>query len=199
MAEIQQNRYDALVRRVCGIVGAGSMVNDSLTELFPVLDVENLPGELMFLAGMKLAHGGAGLAAGAGEFPQINLVNPADSGHIMTISSVVIEADAVNNMSTALAAEVVNTDVGSAAVRDTRSGIMATAGRVDTAVPLAAIASVNIFRISAASPLTLRDPNGVAVLSPGNMYQVGCLTSNQTIRVSYWWRERAAEPSELNF
>ncbi len=45
--ELQQNRYDQLIRRVGGIIGPGSKVVEALGELFPVIDVENVPGELL--------------------------------------------------------------------------------------------------------------------------------------------------------
>jgi len=57
VTELQQNRYDQLLRRVGDLKGPGSKVNDVLQELFPTIDVENVPGELLFLMGTHIGLG----------------------------------------------------------------------------------------------------------------------------------------------
>lgn len=175
------------------------MVNDALTELFPVINVENLPGELYFLSGTKLAHGGAVQTGAGGQFAQINLVNPVGSGHLITITSVAFSNAVASNMLFAAGPEVVNTDAGTATFRDTRTGVLGAVGRVDQASAVAAVPAILPLRILGNNTYRLDDRNGLAVLSPGNMYQVGTEVAAQTIRVAFWWRERPAEQSELNF
>ena len=55
MFEVQQNRWDQLIRRVSGSIGPGSRVSETLSELLPVMDVERVPGELLRLMGTDVA------------------------------------------------------------------------------------------------------------------------------------------------
>lgn len=199
MSEIQQNRYDQLIRRVGGIIGPGSKVSEVISELFPMIDVENVPGELLFLMGTKLAHGGGQQTGAAGEFAQVNLRNPAGSGHLITITTVVFVGTAALTFNTSAGTEVVQTSANSAALRDVRTGADQPVGIVDIDSNVAAVAAINRFSILANQPMVLKDPNGVAVLGPGDMYQVGTNVAAQTILVTYFWRERVAESSELLF
>ena len=86
MTELQQNRYDRLLRRVGGLIGAKSMVNDALGELFPMLEVENVPGELLALLGTQLGWCSASLGPSVGNFNHHQLFNPADSGVVITVT-----------------------------------------------------------------------------------------------------------------
>jgi len=95
--EIQQNRYDQTLRRVTGIIGPGSKVAEVLTELFPVIDVERVPGELLILGGTDLAAGGASLDGGPGNSSEINLHNPPGSGKIITCTQILITSAVVES------------------------------------------------------------------------------------------------------
>ena len=82
MTEIQQGRYDALVRRVADLKGPGSKVNDMLEELFPVFDVEKLPSELYRLANIDLCFGGAGIAGVAAQSAALTLGNKLNRAEV---------------------------------------------------------------------------------------------------------------------
>jgi len=94
--EIQQTRYDRLIRRVAGIIGPGSKVSEVLTELFPVLDVESVPSELLILAGTNTCFGGGQFQAMAGQSPKMGLFNPADSNTILVLTHVYVSTDTGN-------------------------------------------------------------------------------------------------------
>ena len=51
----------------------------------------------------------------------------------------------------------------------------------------------------AVSTLSNTDENGVCVLAPGTGLDIGIDDSGDTLSFSFYWRERVAEPSELNF
>jgi len=198
--ELQQNRYDAILRRVGDLKGGGAKVSEVLAELFPVFDVEDLPGELFILGGTALGFGGGRIVAAAGQVPTIQLFNPADSSKLVTITRVIFAC--INN--TVVNWGVTNTvlpvaGIGTETARDTRS--------FPTPRPSAQIRQISSVVVSTATgvtrtplnvPFVLDDPNGVAVLREGSGFEIGSPTAATEIFVTFSWRERTAEPSELN-
>jgi len=201
VTEIQQNRWDRLIRRAGNIVGGGSQVNDTLNELFPVIDVERVPGELLALMGTRIAFGGSSVAAGAGLRPQIQIFNPVGSGAIITVTRLIMSPSATTTLqwNTSLAAFTTLTARGT--LRDTRLRTPAANASIaeirvqSSAVPVGLIGTA---RILANTVLTVEDENSVAVLSPG--FGLACDTGTVaiTLNAAFYWRERTAEPSELN-
>jgi len=200
VSEIQQNRYDQLLRRVADLKGPGSKVNDALTELFPVIDLERVPAELLLLGNWRTGLGGAQVAAEVASTSRIQLFNPVDSGHLVVITRIdfstvitaVIEADTVNIPLTI--------NAGGANFRDTRSGVATTpVAQIRTQLDATGVAPtwivLGLFNVNN----TLQDDNGVAVLAPGTGWVMAPNIPNQSFFCSFFWRERVAEPSELNF
>lgn len=202
MSEIQQTRYDQLLRRVAGLIGPGSKVGDVITELLPVIDVENMPGELLRLSGTRLCLGGGTLGATAGQ-PSVGILeNPADSGVLVTLERVDFAATTtvtinygVNNGLRAGTATL-----GTEQFRDTRD--------VSPEVPTANVRTADNgnFALLAAQARALTstnwflDPNNsVCVLAPGTSFEIGPSVANITIIFAFTWRERVAEQSELQF
>lgn len=199
MTELQQHRYDALVRRVGDLKGPGSKVAEVLTELFPTFDVENLPGELYLLGGTNICFGGVFLAAVAGQAPTAQLFNPVDSSVLATITSVHVGLGALSNIRWGITIAQRGTVIATQTFRDVR--LLTPAAPVcqvsqETAVALAS--GLNQTRTAGNVNFTLTDPNGVAVLPPGSGFEIGGNTQNQVLACSFYWRERVAEPSELN-
>jgi len=198
MTEIQQNRWDRLVRRVAGIVGGGSQVNDTLNELFPTIDVENVPGELLALANMRLGWVSGRLAASAAEFNLHQIFNPANSGTLVVITQVNGFSEAANTIFRfSLFIGSLATLAGNERPRDTRRGVTAELTgqhRTDQSV----VAGGLDFRVAvlADTSFTLKDDNGICVLFPGTGLTVTNSTLNQDSTVAFMWRERAFEPSE---
>jgi len=200
VSSIQQNRYDQLLRRVADLKGAGSKVNDALTELFPMFDVENVPGELFFLMGTILGHGGVKLIGGAATVPRIQLFNPAGSGKIITVTSIVLTSGSTEN----IRGTVENAPLTSVpAVELSRDGrkpaTQRTTGQIRTDLT-AAFTDVTItWSQKADEPFRMTDVNGLAILPPGTGYEFSNGSVNSTLAATFWWRERVAQPSELNF
>ena len=200
MATIQQNRWDQLVRRVAGLIGPGSKVNNTIGDLFPMLDVENLPAELYLLSGTRISYGGVSITGAAGEFSRAQLFNPADSGVIATITSITLASAATQilRFSQVDVAETLNT------LRQRSRDLRLTLAteptcNIRSASEAAVLGDVLLFRLLANTPFTLTDPNGIVVLAPGLGLTVSAGTVATNITVNFFWRERAAEQSELNF
>ena len=198
-SELQQNRYDRLIRRVGGIIGVGSKVSEVLTELFPMIDVEGNRGELQFIQGSVLGMGAQSLTAAAAEFPKIQLFNPAKSGKIVTITSLFISQLAPAIIRIGRTTNPLAGGIGTQLARDTRQLLTdrptaqmfseSSAGFVDANMQF--LLNLQIFE--------LRDDNDIVVLSPGNGLSVGGTVAAGNLTVTFFWRERVAETSELKF
>ena len=198
MTEINQNRYDQLLRRVADLKGHGSKINDALTELFPMFDVENTPMELMFLNRNVPVMASSLLAGVSAEIPKIQVFNPADSGTLVTITSVWISVEVDSFIEMDLTDTALSTPVATK-VRDTRAGHQALAlGELRVESSAGGIPTSWGAEVLALSPIHIEDQNGVAVLAPGTGLTVDTVETNRSLRASFFWRERAAEPSELN-
>ena len=200
-SEIQQNRYDQLLRRVGGLIGPGSKVSEVISELFPMFDVENMPGELLRLAGTRLCLGGGALAGVAAESPTAVLENPAGTGMLLTLERVDIGTDTsmivrwgVQNGFRATAVAI-----GTEDFRDVREFAPDQPTANVRQISEAALPNgTNQSRLSANRNLVLDPPNGVCVLPPGTSFEIGSGTNNVGIFYGFSWRERVAEQSELN-
>jgi len=197
--EIQQTRYDRLMRRVGGIIGPGSKVSEVLTELFPTLDVESVPGELLFLTGWQLGFGGGSITPGAGDVQKFQVVNPADSGKLVVVTRAIITGTANTSYSMNVTATLFVSAPGTETKRDTREGVGQTVAQVREESS-AVLTSPNFVMLRGTrAPMDLQDNNGLAVLSPGFAFEIGNNTGAQQTAVGFFWRERTAELSELAF
>lgn len=200
MTEIQQNRWDQLVRRASNIVGGGSQVNDTLNELFPVLDVENLPPELYLLGGNRLCMGGGSIAGVVAQSPKAQLFNPAGSGMIVTITQVnlaVVSAGLIRwgpSFGVTFAAAVSTQKYVD--LRNVLPDLPVTEVHQTTAAALAD--GTNQSRALALTNFELAPKNGLMVLPPGMGFEIGSTATNTSFNYGFYWRERVAEPAELS-
>lgn len=200
MTEIQQNRWDQLVRRVANVVGGGSQVGDTLNELFPVLDVESVPIELLALSRYQVAMGTSSFGALAANNNAHQLFNPAGSTSLLVLTTCIFHAGTSQNMRMAVSTTPLTTDVGNVVRRDTREGVTARVIGQNRAVQQAAgIAAHMIIRVEANVSYTLRDQNGLFVLFPGTGITLSTSVQNGATACGWWWRERVFEPAEINF
>lgn len=198
--DLQQARYDQLVRRVGSLYGGGSKVVEVLPELFPTLDVENLPLELILLAGWRKAMIHVSRTAGVGDTAAANLFNPVGSGVIAVVERMEWRFTATDNADIDIVQASLTGGQTKGLFRDSRLG----GDRLSSlfATSQTAITTDAIFRrnttINEIEFLT--EDNGLFVLSPGNGVQLGqAAVTNKNISVTFFWRERVAEQSELNF
>lgn len=199
MTEIQQNRWDQLVRRVSGIVGGGSQVNDTLNELFPFLDVETNKGELQALAGTGIAWGRILAGPTVGENSRGQLFNPVGSSKIITVTTVSIRGAAADNFELGTLEVALASLSAVARFRDTRFGsVLVPVAQLRTDTNVGATPATFSVAAGTSPSLLLTDANDIAVLTPGFGLVVSASTANVGIRVGFVWRERVAEPSELN-
>jgi len=200
VTQLQQSRYDQLLRRVGDLKGAGSKVSDVLTELFPMIDVENIPDELLALSGYNTAMEGASLGGVAAQIGKIQLFNPVDSAKLVTVTQVSMSAQATVNMHLTFVTAEFATVAGIGLFRDTRLGVTGTpSAQVQTLTDAATVASTVVMRAQNNLEVSLSPGTAIAVLAPGTGLLVGPSAVNVAVQVSFFWRERVAEPSELNF
>jgi len=197
--EIQQNRWDRMVRRVAGIIGPGSKVSEVITELFPMINVEEPPSELYLLGGTVLGSGGLAVNAAAGLFPKIQLFNPVDSGQLVTVTDVYASTSVISGVTMSRGTTTLASQAITALARDTRQIASSlptaqmffeqTAGLINAALD---------FQLLGNTTLHLHSRNDVMVLAPGTGLSVGASTAGATLHITFLWRERPAEPSELS-
>ena len=197
--EIQQTRYDRLLRRVGGMIGPGSKVGTVVSELFPMIDVENVPGELLALMGTRLGFGGASITAGAGNRGKLQLFNPAGSGKLVTLTTVVLSSNTTQTFRFDTEDAIRGAAVGTAGFRDTR----APAAEVTSAVinfqdDATTIPSAARLAMIADTPFLFTDPNGIVILQPGTGWTVSTETLATSVQATFLWRERVAEQAELS-
>jgi len=198
VTELQQNRYDQLLRRVGDLKGPGSKVNDVLQELFPTIDVENVPGELLLLMGTRIGFAATFKAPTAGKKPAIQLFNPEGSGQLITISSMLVSGNSSSEYFYNLTSTALATNTGIPRLRDARNGTNAPGVAELRTSPDAVQSAGIIFRLLTSTTITLEDKNSIAVLSPGTGLIV-VADADVGISVAFNYRERVAEPSELSF
>jgi len=200
VSELQQNRYDQILRRVGDLKGAGSKVANALTELFPTIDVELVPGELLLLGGTALAVGSSVITAIAAQRPAIQLFNPAQSSKLLTVTAVYVSSGTGQQVRWSISTTaLLNLIVGSQ-FRDSRLGVGGIpSGQVRDESKAATVVARGQARVLSGDTLILKDDNAVCVLAPGTGLEVGGANVATTLNVAFDWRERVAEPSELNF
>ena len=199
MGEIQQGRYDRLLRRTTAQVGPGSKVGNSLEDLFPTLEVENTPSELLRAVGWKLGGGQTIRVPAAGLRAAIQLFNPAGSQHLIVLTGIIVSVTPISSITSGPAFAVLTRASIPGQQRDTREGVlMETVGLIQDE-DNGAVANIQNFVAPANTNILLSDPNDIAVLAPGTGWRLTTAAVDIQLRVSFSYRERVAEPEELDF
>lgn len=199
-SDLEQSRYDRLIRRLGNMTGPGARVAEVLTELFPTIDVELVPPELLILMGTNICVGAASVAGDAGEAPRLQLFNPVDSANIITVTQVLATPSVIAVIRIGRSDAELPTPIDTQTFMDSRLAVTSRpVGRISSDSS-AALVDANIqFVVEANVTVPIRDRNSVAVLAPGTGLEVGDNANASTLRVTFFWRERPAEPSELQF
>ena len=198
-SEIQQNRYDRLVRRVAGIIGPGSKVSEVLTELFPVIDVENMPSELLILSGTRTAFGGGVATGGGGNSTKMGLFNPAGSNTIITLTDVwIASTSGAQIIRWGLNVNQLAVNIATQQFTDTRNPIQQLpVGEISTEVAAALANATGQTLTTTNVPVHITGKNEVAMLRPGIGFEIGLTASNQVQYTTFYWRERPMESAEV--
>ena len=164
-----------------------------------MIDVENVPAELLLLMGSRLCLGGDNLGQpGATFFNQAMLRNPGDSGVIITL----LEARVSSNSGAQryVWGPTLNTlaTVEPTAFTDTRVFGEGTVGQVRSEALLVVGPNFGSGRSPNNQDLILNVPRGLAVLAPGTAFEVSTTVADTAFGFAFSWLERVAEPSELN-
>jgi hypothetical protein len=174
-------------------------VAEVITELFPMVDVEQIPGELLILGGTNLGQGAASRAGGVGNAAQIHLTNPPNSGALLTVTRIIVSSDTTDVIRIGRIPLSAGNTTNNQLFRDLRRGAVARpVGQINTAALATFVAPDIQFRLLADTPYTLWDENDINILPPGFRIQVGASATDTLLHVTYFWRERAVELSELS-
>ncbi len=197
--DLQQTRYDQLVRRVGGIIGPGSKVAEALPELFPMIDVENVPGKLLLLGGTRLCMGRTSTAGGgAGNFGIHLLRNNAGSGVVATLTALVVGFGVGSNFNLG-PTENSGTPGGTRAFVDGR--VFGEGTALITQQDNNSLVTGSLFGTITADAqgfVYFEVPKALGIITPGNAFSVSNATANEALRVTWFWRERQALESEFN-
>lgn len=197
--DLQQARYDQLVRRVGGLYGGGSKVTEVLPEMFPVLELENTTPELLALTGWRMAWQSTTRPPNVGNVSESQLFNPVGSGQLVAITQLILESTVANVVQSEIQGAALGTPV-SGLFRDARFGVpRRTIARVSTADSAVAVGGGLRITLSANTAVFLKDDNGIVILVPGTGLNVSTISTNTNLTVNYFWRERLALESEINF
>jgi len=157
------------------------------------------PSSFFVSAVSASAWGGGAFSAVVAESPTAQLFNPVGSGYLIIPTSVWISFQI---------AVVIRWGVGLVAMpvvpatqvfRDTRDLVPnLPTGQIRTRSAVATASGTNQTLKSAQNDFVLQDPNGIAVLAPGTGLEIGAAQTNVAGNFGFAWRERIAEPSELN-
>jgi len=197
VTELQQNRYDRLLRRVGNLIGAKSMVNDALGELFPVIDVERVPGELLALQPTTLGFCSSALVANVGDRNHHQLFNPLKSNVLLVVTRVDFFSPTAQTFRFSNFIGEQEVLAGNERRRDTRAGVLASIVAQQRTEQSAVNGGLDYrIRVEAGVGQKLWDSNGISILFPGTGFTVSTEVINIDSTVSFMWRERVFEESE---
>ncbi len=165
-----------------------------------MFDVENVPAELLLLAGTRMGLGGINIGATAANNNLIQLHNPAGTGILVTCTDVFIQSTTAQAVNFNLSDVVLATNIATVEQRDSRIGVSApTTAQVRRGIQVAATGAAGVLQLEAATVLHLTSNRGLFVLGPATNVIFSTTTVNTDLLVTFLWRERVAQPSELNF
>jgi len=175
-------------------------VTETLSELFPVIETENLPAELLFLGGWLTGMGTAIQTETVGQTSRVQVFNPAGSGkiavltdvHILSVEAAAIRIDWQVN-STPFPAIFTGT------VRDAHAGVPQGTALATGTLATGNTVAAGTFTIADSTTFHFHVDNGIAVLAPGSGVEFGTNLDNRELHATFFWRERVALPSELSF
>ena len=182
------------------LVGEGAIVTGVLPDVFPVVDVENLATDNWALSGWRTAMGGGSVGAAAGQRPHVQILNPGGSGNIAVVEMVMVSTNSSDLLEFNIHDAVLTTPATSPRWRDRRFPTLnfpVTQVRQQSIVgtPIVSPMAQNVL---SGQPWIWQPPQGILVLAPGTGFAISRLTVATALRAVFFWRERPADPAELN-
>lgn len=199
MGRIQTARLENFIRRWGSIKGGGSVLSETLGEVFPVLDLENLTPESQLPAGWRVFYSFATVVGVAAQLTGIQLRQPAARDALVVVDKIIVNSELAQDLTFGINVGLF-TAITSVFNIDSRAPELSNA-TTQVAGNANAVLAANggIITVAAGIDRELEAPNGLAVLAPGAAFSVISSTVNSDLTVTFFGRERRAEPSELNF
>lgn len=200
MTEIQGGRWDEVLRRVFPVKG-GAIAPRMAPELVPVVMVQDFEPELYRVRGERLLWDSADTGPVAGQYAQVNLRNDSTDHLVIVEHLFACDVTAATDFILAMGNNAVGL-AGSVAGRDSRVGFVITAGSVSGVIRTSTEAAITgarggqYYQAVASQSVDLSRFLPV-VLAPSAALFVWDSRVNQQLYVSFGWRERPVEPSEL--
>lgn len=198
MGRLQTARLENFIRRWGSIKGPGSVLSETLGDVFPVLDLENLTPENQLTAGWYPFFTFGTTVGVAAQTAGASLINPAGTGSIVVVDAINISVESGGNVTIGTSLPLF-TEVINSAARDTRAAARSGVARLGANANTGAQEIGMILEVTVDIDRFLTLPNGVAILGPGSQLAVVAVTVNKNLTVGFSGRQRVAEPSELSF
>jgi len=199
MGRLQTARLENFIRRWGSIKGGGSVLSETLGDVFPVLDLENLTPENQLTAGWTLFWARINVLGAVAKLGAASLINPVNSGSIVVCEKIIVNASGADayllSVNDTLLTQTLNTSPRDSRVGTDFIGNAVLGASTDTTSPTHSV----VIRAQAGIDREFELPNGLAVLSPGFQLQVTASTTNTQMFHSFFGRVRLAESSELSF
>jgi len=198
VGRLQTGRLENFIRRWGSIKGGGSLLSETLGEVFPVLDLENLSPENYLPAGWTPFFGFTTVVGVAAQLQGASLINPAASGNIIVVDLIVARVAAAANFTLGNSLPLF-TPILNATSRDTRELSPLGGARIGANANVGAAETGLLYRQAGGLDREIILPHGTGILAPGTQIAVVGSTVNNTLNVGFSGRIRVAEPSELSF
>jgi len=199
MGRLQTARLENFIRRWGSIKGPGSVLSETLGDVFPVLDLENLTPESQLTAGWSLFSGFATVVGIAAQLTMVQVRQSLPRGSIVVVDKIIVNSELTQNVTfgidRALQVVIISTQARDSRNADAVSATAQIAGDADHG----GASLGGILAVVAGVDRELEIPNSLAVLGPGGAFSVVSGTVNSDLTVTFFGRHRLAEPSELSF
>jgi len=199
--QIQGGRWDTFIRRLLPIKDR-SIAPIFASELVGQVVVQEWEPEFYKLRDENLCIGLAAQAGVAAEFTHVKLRNPIGSGNLVVLEEVWFRpaAGVSIEMAQVISVATVGFTNQATAFRDMRAGglpgVGVTVAQVSIETNVAPLGGTAIARLQPLATDTMR-LKLTMVLPPNSEIIFRALTVNVGMQVTFLWRERGAEPSEL--
>jgi len=198
MGRLQTARLENFIRRWGSIKGPGSVLSETLGDVFPVLDLENLTPENQLTAGWTQFWGFITVAGVAAQVAGCSIINPANSGQIAVVDGVIFNIQSTSSVTIGSSLPLF-TPTQNVRTRDRRNPAFSGKLRIAANANVGAAATGLLVRAVAVVDKQIEIPGSLGVLIPSSQLEVVVTAVNLDMTCSFYGRVRDAEPSELSF